>query len=41
MSYATANNRLQITTLDGQNPAEKIHEDAGAKTPICNIALRP
>ena len=41
MSYTTTNNRLQITTQDGRNPAERIHEDAGDGTPVCNIALRP
>lgn len=41
MSYTTINNRLQITTQDGQNPAERIHEDAGDETPVCNIELRP
>ncbi len=41
MSYTTPNNRLQITTQDGKNPADRLHEDAGDGTPICNISPRP
>jgi len=37
LSYSTTNNRLQITTLDGLNPADKIHEDAGDGTAVCGI----
>lgn len=44
VSYSTTNNRLQITTLDGLNPAKKIHEDVGDWTAVCGIGkngLRP
>ncbi len=41
VSYPTTNNRLQITTVDGKNPALRLHEDAGDGSPICKIALRP
>jgi hypothetical protein len=44
VSYSTTNNRLQITTLDGLNPADKIHEDVGDGTAVCGIGkngLRP
>jgi hypothetical protein len=37
MSYTTTNNLLQISALDGLNPAEKIHEDAGDGTALCGI----
>jgi hypothetical protein len=37
MSYTTTNNRLQITTMDGLNPAAAIHEDADDGTALCNI----
>lgn len=38
-SYAAAK-RVQITTLDGKNPAERVHEDAGDGTALCGTALR-
>jgi hypothetical protein len=44
VSYSTTNNRLQITTLEGLNPADKIHEDVGDGTAVCGIGkngLRP
>jgi hypothetical protein len=44
VSYSTTNNRLQITTVDGLNPADKIHEDAGDGRALCgtgNYGLRP
>ena len=40
MTYQAAR-RLQITLLDGSRPAERIHEDRGDGTPVCNIRLRP
>ena len=40
MTYQ-AERRLQITLLDGSRPAERIHEDRGDGTPVCNIPLRP
>ena len=44
VSYSTTNNRLQITTVDGLNPADKTHEDAGDGRALCgtgNYGLRP
>lgn len=38
--YTTTGNRVQITTLDGKNPASSTHEDAGDGTAVCGIALR-
>jgi putative transcriptional regulator len=40
MTYQ-AEQRLQITLLDGSRPAEMFHEDRGDGTPVCNIPLRP
>jgi hypothetical protein len=40
MTYQ-AEQRLQITLLDGSRPAKRIHEDRGDGTPVCNIPLRP
>jgi hypothetical protein len=39
MTYQ-AERRLQITLLDGSRSAERIHEDRGDGTPVCNIRLR-
>lgn len=39
MTYK-AQARVQITTLDGENPAEAIHEDAGDGTALCGTPLR-
>jgi hypothetical protein len=39
MSYH-ADKRLQITTLDGKNPAPAVHEDRTDGSPVCGTPLR-
>ena len=36
-----AEQRLQITLEDGGYRRNRLHEDAGDGTPLCNIRLRP
>ena len=36
-----ASQTVQITTVDGKNPAEAVHEMRADGTALCNIPLRP